>query len=185
MTGWVILGVGAVLVGAGVLARIGKHRRLFADEHFMEVAQAASRLKQAALADLQFPSPVANPGDDPRALLTGRGLAVVYTVVQQEQQYVHHCSVSLVDGVTANAIGGTFLIFAATFLGLPADAMTYQIGASTVHHGELVVGAEDHAAIASRPVPAASLENVQAIRLASFNARRSLAWHSSRTPPTR
>ena len=177
---WILLGTVLAIV-AFVLSRIRTYRRLFADEHFLEIARVAHRMKLAAhanvmLSDAELPK----PPDDPRIFVTTEGIAIVYTVRQQKQQFVHHCSVSFAGGYTAHAIGGSFLAFVTKLVGLPWDKMSYEIGTSTVHHGELVVGPEEHEAIAAQSVPTASLENVKTNRRASIEAKSHFAWHRRR-----
>ena len=105
-------------------------------------------LRSPRLTDAELPK----PPDDPRIFVSTEGLAIVYTVRQQKQQFVHHCSVSVAGGYTAHAVGGAFVAFMTKLVGLPWDKMSYEIGTSTVHHGELVVGPDEHEAIASQNV---------------------------------
>ena len=118
--------------------------------------------------------------DDPRIFVSSAGLVIIYTVRKQKELFVHHCSVSVAGGYTAHAVGAAFLAFATKLVGLPWDKMSYEIGESTVHHGELVVGPEEHDVLEARSVPAASLENVKANRRASVEAKNAFPWRRRR-----
>jgi hypothetical protein len=180
---WIVPGIIVVLclLVSLALSRASTYRRLFADEHFLEVARAAHRMKLAALANVMLSDDeLPKPPDDPRIFVSTEGLVIVYTVRRQKQQFVHHCSVSIAGGYTAHAVGGSFIAFMTKLVGLPWDKMSYEIGNSTVHHGELVVGPEEHEAIAAQNVPTASLENVKTNRRASIEAKSRFAWYRHR-----
>src|SRR5262249_45910610 len=144
-----------------VVSRAKTYRRLFGDDHFLEIAKAAARLKAAGVEQLtQTDSDLPSSSDDPRILLTSAGLAIVYTVRQEEAAFRHHCSVGVQRGITANAVGGTFLMYVARLLGLPIERMQFEIGKSTVHHGEVVLDAAQHEALVSARVPPVTASNV-------------------------
>ena len=178
MVGWICFGAVGVGGAVVVLSRVRRYRRLLADEHFLEIARAASRLKGAALWNVILSDgDMPKSPDDPRICLTTRGLAIVYTVQQDGQRFIHHCSVGLAGGITTHAVGGLFLAFVTKLLGLPWARMSFGVAASTVHHGELVVGPEEHQSISSLVAPAPSLESIAVDRRVAFGAKNHFAWN--------
>ena len=177
MWGWVCAGLAVAALVGWILLRGGLYRRLFADEHFLEVARGVARLKAAALEKV-----IASEGDelrspdDPRALVTSAGLALLYTVRQGGGRFVHHYSVSVAGGYTAHAVGETFVLFVAKLLGVPFDALALGVGRSTVHHAEFQLGGDGQAEFAGRPVPEVGPKEIAAFRTEWFEASKRLHW---------
>jgi hypothetical protein len=177
MLGWIVGGVVVVAVVGVIAKRSALYRRLFSDEHFAEVARAAASLKAGALervlvSDLDGPRSPA----DPRVFVSSAGLAIVYTVRQLDGGFVHHCSVSLAGSPTAHALGATFLLFVTRFIGLDWDGMGFEVGRSTVHHGEIMLTPPQHDTFAKQAVAEPSRENVSACRVAADAKRAGVAW---------
>jgi hypothetical protein len=153
----------------------------------LEIARGLVGVKAAALARpirSESDEP-AGPGD-PRILATRAGLVIVYTVTENGlsengPSFVHHCSVSVVGGPTAHAVGGTFLLLVAKLLGLPRDGLSCQITDSTVHCAEMALDATRHAALSAAPVLAPRPAELAAVRREALEARASIAWN--RSPP--
>jgi hypothetical protein len=157
-----------------ILSRAFQYHRLFADRHFMQVAQAIAALKQAALRDIVGTAggDIRSP-DDPRTLRTSAGLALVYTVsIRTPGAYVHHASVSLPGGVTAHAVGETFILLWARMLGVAHERLALGVSSATVHHAEFVLDEQEQADFVQRPVEAPTAESLQAFRAESLRARR-------------
>src|SRR5262249_54228871 len=137
---WIIVPVGVVLALVAVWffysGRLS--RRVFADEHFQEVAAKLPALKRAALEQpVLTEADLPRPPNDPRALLTDVGLAVVYTISPEGDAYSHHLSVSLpARGYTAHAVGDMFMWFLARLLGIEMNRLRLGISPTTVHHAE-------------------------------------------------
>lgn len=177
MIGWVIVGFGVVSAVAFVRSRTRRYRRLFADEHFFEIAHACPRLKAAALErPIIDEQDMPRTPDDPRALVTRAGLAIVYTVRPQESELVHHCSVSVPGGYTAHAVGATFVVFLAKLIGLPIEKSSFVIGSSTVHHLDASLSPEDHARVVAHAVPEVSESNYPEVRRNVQDAIRRVTW---------
>ena len=180
---WFVLAL-IVLAALVIVPRMRMYGRLFGDEHFVEIARGLGRIKTAALAHVasadEAPS---SPAEDPRILVTTERLVVVYTVKQRDADFVHHCSVSVAGGVTAHAVGSTFLVFVVKVLRLPIAKMIFAFADTTVHHGEAVVDAAAHAALAAAPVVGVTASNVGEIRREAMEARDGVRWGgSSRSP---
>ena len=125
-----------------------------------------------------------------RSLLTtiecARGaprFGMMLAVREHEAQFVHHCSVSVAGGYTAHAVGAMFLGFTTSLLGLPWERMTFEIGKSTVHHGEIVLDRADHQALAARPVAEPSMADVTAFRQSWSKARPNFEWRRTEARP--
>jgi hypothetical protein len=177
MAGWILLGLVVAAAAAFVLLRTGSYRRLFADEHFIAIGRGARSLKAAALARvIQTDDDAPTSPSDPRILTTPAGLAVVYTVAESGSGFVHHCSVSVVGGYTGNAIGGTFVVFVMKVIGLPIERSKFEIGASTVHHGEVTLDQTEHDDLVCAPTTEVSSSNVDELRRAAFDARSGIQW---------
>jgi hypothetical protein len=183
MAGWIIVGLVVVAAAAFLLLRVGSYRRLFADEHLMAIGHGAKSLKAAAVArvirtDDDRP---ASPSD-PRILTTPAGLVIVYTVQERGSRFAHHCSVSVAGGITAHAIGGTFVVFVMKLMGLPIERSEFEIGASTVHHGEATLDQTEHDELVRTPTTEVSTSNVAELRHAALTAREGIRWKRA-VPP--
>jgi hypothetical protein len=177
MAGWIIIGLVMAAVAAFLLLRAGSYRRLFADEHFIAIGHAAKGLKAAAVAHvIQTDDDQPATPSDPRILTTPAGLAIVYTVAESGSRFVHHCSVSVAGGYTAHAIGGTFVVFVMKLVGLPVERSKFEIGVSTVHHGEATLDQTEHDELVRVPTPEVSSSNVAELRGAAFDARNGIHW---------
>jgi hypothetical protein len=173
--GWIVVGFGFASAAALVASRMLPYRRVFSDRNFLEIAKACPRLKAAALdKPLGEDASALRPGD-PRALLTGAGLALVYTIRHVETEVVHHCSVSF-RGYTAHAVGATFTLLLVKLLGIPLDKASFAIGATTIHHMEASLSRDDHAAVAARSVPEVSVDDLTALRSELLAGRERVSW---------
>jgi hypothetical protein len=184
MIGALIVGLGVLLIALWLSSRARRYARLFADPHLLEIGRGLARVKAAALAHVirdERDEPMAR--DDPRILATSAGLAIVYTVSERELGFVHHCSVSVIGGPTAHAVGGTFVLFVAKLLGLTPAELRCSVAASTVHHAELSLDAARHAALAARPVPELGPAALAALRRGALEARGRVTWQRPSAEP--
>lgn len=166
-----------VVFGLVVVSRARMYGRLFGDEHWIEIGRGIPAVKTAAFARvIETDADAPKPPDDPRILATSCGLVVIYTVLKRDADFVHHCSVGMRGGVTAHAVGETFLLLVVKTLGLPAKRMAFHFGESTVHHGEVVVDEAEHQALAVAPVLEISATNVAEFRREVMEAREGIRW---------
>lgn len=173
----------AALVG-WIVFRLCKYRRLYADEHYLEIAREVARLKVVALDRIVAPDEDEPPSPtDPRALVTGAGLALFYTVWRIEDRFVHHYSVSVAGDYTAHAVGETFTLFVAKLLGVPFEALALEVWPSTVHHAEFHLSAAEQSEFAERAVPKVSLAEIKSFRSEWMEAREHLRWHKLEKGP--
>jgi hypothetical protein len=183
MAGWIIGGLMIAVVTAFFVSRARSYGRLFANEHFIEIGRGASGLKVAAVANvIQSDSDQPRSPNDPRILTTSAGLAIVYTVRKHQSDFVHHCSVSMRGGYTANAVGGTFVVFVMKLVGMPVERAGFEIGASTVHHGEVTLDQAEHDDLVTAPTPDISASNVAEFRRAALEARNGIDWKGVASP---
>lgn len=175
---WIVVG-GLVLLALGVGIRliVVSYRRLFSDEHFLEISKSIGSLKTAAISNIETDDDLPSSPDDPRVLRTTAGLAIFYTVRNENGLYIHHYSVSVPGRHTAHAVGATFILFAAKLLGFSRDHSHFLIGESTVHHCEVRLSWSEHEKVATSPVPEVSLADIQAFRVGMPGARREIEWH--------
>ena len=181
MTAWIVLALVVVVCLAYVLARWNAYRRLFSDDHFLEVARAAPGLRGAAVeraADFDRASSGILTQSDPRVLSTSSDLAVVYTVREDREggAFVHHGSVGVIGGPTAHALGSTFVLFVAQRMGLPLERMRFEIAPSTVHHCEVRLTRAEHETIAGSRMRDVSVGEIDALRREAFEARSQVEW---------
>jgi hypothetical protein len=166
-----------VALVAWIALRGAKYRRIFADRHFVEVAQGVARIRSAALSRvIVSDDDVVRSPNDPRALVTSAGLALLYTIRRAENQFVHHYSVSLAGGYTAHAVGETFVLFVAKLFGVPFETLALGVGRSTVHHAEFELPQTEQAAFAGRQVLKVSPAEIAAFREEWIEARERLRW---------
>jgi hypothetical protein len=139
---WICAGVAVAALIGWIVFRGAAYRRLFADDHLLEVARGVTRIKAAALDKViaTDEDEVRSPAD-PRVVVTSAGLALLYTVRRVEDRFVHHYSVSVAGGYTAHAVGETFVLFVARRLGVPSESLSLGVGRSTVHHAEFRLSA--------------------------------------------
>jgi hypothetical protein len=90
---------------------------------------------------------------------------------------VHHCSVGATRSVTAHAVGETFVLFAATVLGLPIEKRTFGFAESTVHHGEAAVDEAGHRALVAAGPVVVTADNVAELRRQVMEATTGIRWH--------
>lgn len=184
MWGWVIVGLLVAAFVGWIAFRWYVYRRLFADRNFLEVATGVARLKVAALDKVivSHEDEVKSPAD-PRALVTSAGLVLIYTVWRVEDRFVHHYSVSVDGGITAHAIGETFVLFVAKLLGVPFEKLALGVGQTTVHHAQFDLSISEQTQFAEFPVPEVSKAGVKAFLTEGMEARKHLQWQRSDAGP--
>jgi hypothetical protein len=177
MVGWIVAGGIVALLGAFVRSRVTRYQRLFSPEHLLEVARSVGRLKAAAIEKMVTE---ADPGpealDDPRILATSAGLVVLYTVREQEPEFLHHCSISIGGGHTPHAVGRTFMALIVNLVGLPLDKTRFMRGRSSVHHAEVALSAAEHTALAARPVEDRAASDIGEVQRAVTETMRQMTW---------
>jgi len=174
---WACPAVAIVFFVAWIASRSSVYTRLFADEHFLEVSRGVRQIKGAALDNLIASDRTEpNSPDDPRAVVTTAGLALLYTVRRVEGCFVHHYSVSVAEGYTAHAVGEMFVLFVAKLMGVPFASLALGVGRSTVHHAEFVLSSDEQIQLEQRPVLQVSLAEITAFRAEWLEARKHVEW---------
>jgi hypothetical protein len=171
MMTWIFI----ALLAAGVIVwRVSSYRRIFADRHFADVARIVAQVKAAALehGDGEY-----LPADDPRARITTAGFALVYTIKQRDDRFVHHYSVSIPGRVTSHAVGERFILFVATLLGVPFDILALSsVESSTVHHAEFQLSQREQSEFARQSVPEVTKVEIAAFLKEFHEAGKELHW---------
>jgi len=170
-------GVGLLLLWL-FLSRARTYARLLSDAHFRAIARGVPTLKRAALSNLLDQRLAAEAGairdaSDPRVLQTPEGLALVYTVSQLEEKFVHHCSLSFPGQHVAQGTLDLFIQVVARLLNFPRVDTHFGTGASGVRHAECVLSPESHAAFAAQAPSEWSDHELQALRAEALQARAS------------
>jgi hypothetical protein len=169
------VGVVFVILIARYVSKRGRiYKRVFADEHFLEIARRVAALKAGALERIDDQEGLADPRTDPRAMITGAPLVFVYTINTDGSNYDHQLSVS-VPGYTAHAVGDMFLRWALELLDVDLDDCELVILPSTVHFVHWRYGAEQQARFVARP-----LAEADKARLAEFRQARRTSGVSNR-----
>lgn len=178
MWGRIFAGLAVTSLITWIVYRSATYRRIFADAHFVEVAQGIVRLKAAALSRVivSDEDEVRSP-TDLRTLITSAGLVLVYTIRRMDNMFVHHCSISLAGGYTAHAVGESFTLFVAKLLGVPFEQLALGVGRSTVHHAEFHLSEGAEATFAARSVPEVSPAVIKAFRNEWIEVSKRLQWN--------
>jgi|SRR5579862_9362388 len=178
MWGWICLGVGVAAPIIWIVVRARRYNRLFAKDHYLQIAREVPRLKTATLERviLTEEDGVRSPGD-PRTMLTRAGLAVVYTIARVDNRFVHHYSVSVAGGYTAGAVGERFVLFIATLVGIPFEQLVLSVVVkSTVHHAEFNLSEEEQAQFVGKAVQESEVADVTNFLGNISEARKHLRW---------
>jgi hypothetical protein len=174
---WVCAGLPVAALVGWIFFRSRAYHRLFADEHFFEVAQAVARLKVAALGEvIALGADEAHSPTDPRALVTNAGLALFYAVRRGDDRFVHHYSVSVAGGHTSRVVGEMFTLFIARLLGVPFEALALEVGRSAVHHAEFHLSSAEQAKFTELAALKASPAEVTSFRKEYMEVRKHLRW---------
>ncbi|MFL9872640.1 hypothetical protein [Paraburkholderia megapolitana] len=168
---WIVL---ALLVVAFVVWSVRHNRAIFTDPHFAEFARNVAQVKAGAL---ERGNDAVRPPDDPRARVTTAGLALMYSITQEDDRFFHHYSVSTPGKVTPHAIGERFILFVARLLGIPFDTLTLSsFESSTVHHAQFELSQSEQLRFAQRPVPEVTKVEVTAFLNEFDEVRKELHW---------
>jgi hypothetical protein len=177
MTGWICFGSFLLLFGLWFFFRGGKYRQIFADEHFVEIAQGVAGMKRAALDDINDPTAADIPDpNDGRLLTSSAGLVIYYDITKDDDRFVHHYSISVGGGYTAHAVGRTFGIYVAQLLGVPLDTLTLVVTESSIHHIEFTLDPSSQELFAARAVPVVTLADVPEYRKRGMEANEKVTW---------
>lgn len=155
---WYVLGGVLLLVLLRLTMSARKYARIFAGTHYAQVADGLGPARDAAATRAETPREPDGPpdDDDPRFIFTDQGLAVGYSVVRTEPEYVHHLSVSMAGGYTPRAVGETFTLFVAEAMAWPMDRARFFVSEHPVYHGEVRLTEAEHGAWAAGPAPTAA-----------------------------
>jgi hypothetical protein len=178
VVGYIVGGVVVALILLWVLVRASKYKQVFADAHFLEVANELPELKARALAQADQPLDTSRwtPQDETRRLITSAGLVVVYTIAPDGDQYVHHLSVSLRGGYTAHAVGDMFIWWLLRLLGVDIQRCRLLISQRTVHYAIWQVDREEQAVFANCSVAEPSAADVAGFRQEWMRSEQSVRW---------
>ena len=97
----VILGVFALYLAIVLAAALRKQREFCSPQHIVELAERLATVRGEALAGVDSPvDPAAMENDElpPGATVTSAGIALLYTIDREDDDYVHHVSMSYRGG---------------------------------------------------------------------------------------
>ena len=139
------------LLFLGPLMRSGIYARGFRREHFVEILDGLSRVRDGAI-DMEIRLPETAEGmaaADSPVIRTSVGMCILWSTHQEGETFVHHLSISG-PGI-AWAFRGTLFAFIFDRLGLPPEEATIQ-RSTGVDHVEVRVPSSAHSEIWSRPL---------------------------------
>ncbi len=146
----------ALVILLFMMRRRAAYKRLFADAHFLEIAEGVRHLKAAALARMekseQKSAPPDNPNNDPRVLITSQNLCVFYTISEGEESFDHHFSLGIAKGYTATPVGETFSLYLAHLLAFASQHFTIERSQNGIYHVEWQLTPETQETFARTPV---------------------------------
>lgn len=169
---WFTIGILLILIvlltlaGLWLLDSYRDYAKVFADEHFREVAARLPALKRAALERIISPASdeVCTP-QDPRGMLTSAGLTVLYLIGREGCCFHHDLSVSWpIRAYTPRAVGNMFLCFLAHLLGIGLERLYLRVSSKTVHHAAFTLNTEEQDQFADRALTCLSSEELAAFR---------------------
>ena len=184
---WTFLAIIAAVILLFIMRRAAAYKTLFADEHFLEIAEGVGRLKTAALAQIEKEdAQTIITRDDPRVLLTKQNLRVFYTVSEVvsevESNFQHHFSLSIAQGYTATAVGETFSLYFAYLLAFAARDFTVERSQNGVYHVEWQLTPAEHQKFARTPVKTPPREELPAIYERLHQWRREISVQQTEIP---
>ena len=153
-----VLGVVAVRF---VLSRRRIYKPLFEHRHYEEVAAELARLRGAALSAVTLESD--ESAAPPPGVLTTAGLALSYSISEDEDRFIHHIAISLPGHVTPHAVGDRFAFYVANRLGIPFDQVGLGASPSTVHHMEFQLDRSEHEERTSQAILTPSERELDAV----------------------
>lgn len=171
---WPAIGLLAVLLAFWLISGPGKYKRMFSDEHILEVWKKLRQAKAAAIAGL------GDPGADQSieaAVTRGQRFETVadmtflYTIDRQPSGYAHHISMSHQRGVLARAAATYFTALLGEILSIDVRLASLMEGNRTIYHLVFELDEASQQTFAARPVvpPEASKlpqvkERIRAVR---------------------
>jgi hypothetical protein len=148
-----------------------KYKRLFADEHIVELAERLTKAKAACLAllekpyagDKKFRNEAAR--DEGNLFVTSARLSVYYTIDREDRDYRHHISIAYSGGVLALSGGQHFagILNELLHLDLLSRASMWQ-SKRTVFHITFALNAGEQDRFANDPVHIPALDELPAVR---------------------
>lgn len=133
-------------------------KRIFTDEHYVEVGETLLKLRKVALDNM-------GGGDDgsPDGAVTSAGLALSYSINQEGDEFYHHVAVSTPNRRTLHAIGDRFVHYSMWILGLPTDRFRLEASQTSVHHGKVNPSQDEQRELLSRARKVPSPAEIQEI----------------------
>jgi hypothetical protein len=147
--GWVIfltiLMAGVFIVLFYMAPRIKFYSKIFNLNHYNEIYQSMDKIKKAAVSKKEEELTSLNK-DDPRAIITDAGLAIVYTITKNEKKYEHHMSVSCYGRYTPHAVGEHFSVYIADIMSWNIQDVEFFFTETPVYHAIIELQEEEHLA---------------------------------------
>ena len=158
-----------------VVAKKREYKAIYAQQHFIELAGALQRAKDAACAKIGAP-PILPPSDDDRVILSSVRIASMYTVDETDDGYSHYFSISNTGGYTPHAVGGMFTVYFTTLLGIPYDKLQLGISESNVYHCRYHLTADQHANVQGLQISIPTEESAKEMHRQCMADRDKLQW---------
>jgi len=131
-------------------ANSGIHARFVTPAHLAEMLELVAALKQAALEHIEDAGQEAALAHPSCMQTSQEGIRVVYTVLRESGEYVHHFSLQTAGGPTPPPVGEMLMLFIASALGFSEERTAMERSPRGIYHGEIRLTEAEHAAFVER-----------------------------------
>jgi hypothetical protein len=177
---WTILPLWlAALFFLWIILRGRYYKKILSDPHLLEFAQLLAKVRLAALEKHSESARLAHQQNDPRAVVTSRGLAMVYTIRRKGEDFTHCLSVGLRGRYTPRAVGGTFIALASLLLKQDLHKFHLSLGTRHLHICTFTLDEMEHANFRQREVSVPELEHISALHAECRGLRDQLPYPKS------
>jgi hypothetical protein len=169
---------GIALVLLVLLPRSAQLKKIFSNDHLIEIAEQMEVGKPLAVSLADVAEEKFALEDDPRTFVTSAGIVIYYTISRNENLYLHHFSLTDQYGITAHAVGATLVVYIGLLLNIPPDILTVERSEQQVFHASFDLTEAEQAMFVASPLQTPTLAKVRAMLEECREARHTLVVHS-------
>ena len=176
---WPAVGLALPLIGFWLISGPGKYKRIFSDDHLLEVWSDVRRVKAIAIEALGEPSSAGDQGSIDAAISRGQrfttsaGMTFIYTIDREGDGYHHHISMSD-PRVLAMAAATYFAVFLGEILSIDVRDATLQSSSRLVCHLSFELDESNEQKFAAQPVAPPDAQMLPEIRKRVLAIKRQL-----------
>lgn len=149
-----------------------RYAKILRAAHYVEVAQGAQQLKDAALEGVATGDELT--ADDPRILTTSANLVIAYTIRQSAAVWIHQLTVHMATGFTPHRVAAPVIVFLLRLFGIGLQQAVAEIDPNRIFHVEWTLSDDEQAVFVAREIVVPSLEQARRIHLECLRQRDSL-----------